>query len=138
MAVEHGTISGENMMKISTMLATAALTLASIGATTAPALAEPARSAAGPAAAADVHLLAPYRVVPWHNARVRQLPTTRSPQVDYVTANDGYDAYCWIHGENIEGNDIWVRQLGDNYKQGYVAAYYLKGGVTGNVGTKCS
>ncbi|MBN9742792.1 hypothetical protein DMP23_17045 [Amycolatopsis sp. A1MSW2902] len=110
-------------MRISKTLTVAALTLAAAGATISPALAAPA--------------LAPYRVTPWHDARVRQLPTTHSQQVDYVTANNGYDAYCWTHGENIEGNDIWVRQLGNTYKQGYVAAYYLKGGVTGGVATQC-
>ncbi|SFP85993.1 hypothetical protein [Amycolatopsis rubida] len=54
-----------------------------------------------------------------------------------MTADNRYDACCCTHGANVEGNGSWVRELGDTYKQGYVAAYYLQDGATAGVATKC-
>ncbi len=99
--------------------------------------AEAAPVTASAAVVGNVHAGAPYRVTAWTFATVRNQPRSAGGRVDKVTANHGYDAYCWIHGENINGNTIWVRQLGDARVQGYVPAAYLTGGVTGGVGTKC-
>ncbi|MFD5091009.1 hypothetical protein ACFWMR_10450 [Amycolatopsis thailandensis] len=117
-----------------TLAGTAALAAVALG--TAVAEAQPTAPMPRTEPAQEV-LAAPYRVTPWMYATVRNQPRSAGKPVDRVTAHHGYDAYCWLHGEKINGNTIWVRQLGNARIQGYVPAAFLEGGVTGGVATKC-
>ncbi|MFE5565717.1 hypothetical protein ACFQ68_12060 [Amycolatopsis japonica] len=117
-----------NFRRLLTLTGLAALTAVTLGTSVAE---------AQPTTSTSDTLAAPYRVTPWMYATVRNQPRSAGKPVDRVTAHHGYDAYCWLHGEKINGNTIWVRQLGNARIQGYVPAAFLKGGVTGGVATKC-
>jgi hypothetical protein len=49
-----------------------------------------------------------------------------------------YKANCWQHGQLVGKNDIWVALYGEDGDWGMWPAWYLTGGATGGVPTKCS
>ncbi|CCH32165.1 hypothetical protein ABZ816_34620 [Actinosynnema sp. NPDC047251] len=121
--------------RIGTLVGAALLSALAVGAPEADAAAgEPTGSATSGA-----HLAAPFRVTAATHADVLDRATRNGAKwKDKVTAGHGYDAYCYVRGESINGNTLWIKQLGDGRNQGYLPAAYLRNGAAGaGVSTMC-